>query len=168
MPTHLSDESGNVRQVPAPLATQAQMEAGSATTEVAVTPERVKQAIAALATGNVAAASTTTQGKVELATNAEARTGTDTARAVTPAALRNVLTGLKALSFDGRNGAGAITLTGAVVGDKVLAVFGLTEGALGGALASFEATITVVDQIQQSDVANLSANNYVALLLAVA
>lgn len=39
---------------------------------------------------SVATASTTTQGVVELATNAEATTGTDTARAVTPAGLKAV------------------------------------------------------------------------------
>ncbi len=115
-----------------------------------------------------ATASATAAGIVELATNAEARTGTDTARAITAANLRNVLSGLKFISVDGRSGAGAITATGAVVGDKVLYVAGLTEGALGNASASFEATITVVDQIQQSSASNLSANNYFAVLLAVA
>lgn len=114
------------------------------------------------------AASASASGTVELATSAEAKTGTDTARAVTAAGLRAVLTGLKTISFDGSNGAGVCTATGAVVGDKVLAVFGITGGALGAAGASFEATITVVNQIQQSAVGNLSANDYVALLLAVA
>lgn len=115
-----------------------------------------------------ATASATAAGIVELATNAEARTGTDTARAITAANLRNVLSGLKFISVDGKNGTGAITATGAVVGDKVLYVAGLTEGALGNASASFEAAITVADQIQQSSASNLSANNYLAVLLAVA
>lgn len=115
-----------------------------------------------------ATASATAAGIVELATNAEARTGTDTARAITAANLRNVLSGLKFISVDGKNGTGAITATGAVVGDKVLYVAGLTEGALGNASASFEATITVADQVQQSSASNLSANNYLAVLLAVA
>ena len=44
----------------------------------------------------------------------------------------------------------------------------LTAGALGNAVASFEATITINDQIQQSSASNLSANDYVAILLAVA
>ena len=113
-------------------------------------------------------ASATAAGIVELATNAEARTGTDTARALTAANLRNVLSGLKFITVDGRSGAGAVTATGAIVGDKVLYVTGLTEGALGDAGASFEATITVVNQIQQSSASNLSANNYLAVLLAVA
>lgn len=116
----------------------------------------------------MAAATATAEGRVELATNAEARTGTDTARAITAANLRNVLQGAKLLSFDGRNGAGACTLTGAAVGDIVLRVTGLTEGALGNAGASFESTITVVNQIQQSAAGDLSANNYLVLLLAVA
>lgn len=114
------------------------------------------------------AASSSAQGLVELATSAEAITGTDAARAVTPAAVRAVMQKLKMISFDGKNGAGACTATGAVVGDVVLAVFGITGGALGAAGASFEATITVVNQVQQSSASNLSANDYVALLLAVA
>lgn len=114
------------------------------------------------------AASATAAGKVELATDAEAKTGTDTARAVTAANVRAVLTGLKFISFDGINGAGACTATGAVVGDKVLYVAGLTGGALGNASASFEATVTVINQVQQSSVSNLSANDYLAVLLAVA
>lgn len=115
-----------------------------------------------------APASATASGIVELATDAESKAGTDTARAITPAALRAVLAGLKTISFDGRSGAGSCTATGAVVGMKVLAVFGLTAGALGNAAASFESTITVADQIQQSSASNLSANDYVAVLLAVA
>lgn len=115
-----------------------------------------------------APASAAASGIVELATDAEAKTGTDTGRALTPANLRAVLTGLKTISFDGRSGAGACTATGAVVGMKVLAVFGITAGALGNAAASFESTITVADQIQQSAAGNLSANDYVAVLLAVA
>lgn len=115
-----------------------------------------------------AAASATAAGLVELATNAEARTGTDTARAVTPANVRNVLTGIKLYTFDGAAAAGAITLTGAAVGDIVLEVAGLTAGALGNANASFEATITVINQIQQVDAANLSANDYIVILLSVA
>lgn len=113
-------------------------------------------------------ASATAQGVVELASDAEAKTGTDTARALTAANLRAVLTGLKFISFDGRNGAGACTATGAAVGNKVLYVAGLTGGALGGASASFEATVTVVNQIQQSAVGDLSSNDYLAVLLAVA
>lgn len=126
----------------------------------------VLDAIEAVETGAAAAASTTAAGIVELATNAEALTGIDTARAVTPAALAAVTAGVKVISFDGINGAGACTLTGAVAGDKVIGVAGIT--AVGDAASSFEATITVNDQIQQTAVGDLSANDYLAVLLAVA
>lgn len=113
-------------------------------------------------------ATATRDGLVELTTDAEAKTGTDTDRAITAANLRAVLTGIKTISFDGRNGAGSCTATGAVAGMKVLGVFGITSGALGNAAASFEATVTVNDQIQQSSASDLSLNDYVAVLLAVA
>lgn len=121
-----------------------------------------------LSATNLPAASASASGVVELATTAEAVTGTDTTRALTAAGLRAVMGKIKAISFDGVAAPGACTATGAVVGDKVLAVFGITNGALGAAGASFEATITVVNQIQQSSASNLSANDYVAILLAVA
>lgn len=63
-------------------ATQAEAEAGANNAKL-MTPLRVAQAIAALAT--VVAASETVAGKVELATSAETITGTDTSRAVHPA-----------------------------------------------------------------------------------
>ena len=43
---------------------------------------------------SITTATTTAEGKVELATNAETTTGTDTARAVTPASLHSALAGL--------------------------------------------------------------------------
>ena len=145
------------------LATNAEAATGT-DTERAVTPA----ALAYAATTHVAAATASAAGKVELATSAETITGTDTARAITPAGLRATMQKLKTISFDGRSGAGACTAAGAVVGDLVLAVFGITNGALGAAGASFEGTITVIDQIQQSSASNLSANDYVAVLLSVA
>lgn len=114
------------------------------------------------------ASSATVAGLVELATDAEAKTGTDTARAVTPANLAAVLGTIKLITIDGRNGAGACTATGAVIGDKVVAVAGITSGALGDADAAFEDVVTVTDQIQQSSASNLSANDYIALLISVA
>ena len=108
-----------------------------------------------------AAASATAAGLVELATNAEARTGTSTALGTTPANVANMFAGHLLLAT-------FITATGAVVGDKVIGVAGLTAGALGAATASFEATITVVDQVQQSSASNLSANDYLVVLRAVA
>ncbi len=114
-----------------------------------------------------AAASLTAAGIVELATTAEAITGTDSTRAVTPANVRSVLTGLKTISFNGKNGAGAISAVGTVVGDKVLDVFGLTDGALGSVDTLYETTITVNDQIQQVSASDLSLKIYCALILAV-
>jgi hypothetical protein len=111
-------------------------------------------------TGSASAA-----GPVKLATNAEALAAQSITLAITPAQLGVVTAGLKLLSFDGRSGAGAITLTGAAVGDYVIMVTGLTEGALGNASTSFEGAITVINQIQQSSASNLSANNYLALLI---
>ena len=46
------------------------------------------------------------------------------------------------------NGAGARTMTGAVVGDKVLNVWNVTDSTLD--IADVETTITVADQIQQT------------------
>ncbi len=56
----------------------------------------------------------------------------------------------------GHNGAGAVTLTGAKVGDKVVGVTQLTTTFQDGK-ANFESTITVADQIQQSSATNFSA-----------
>lgn len=65
--------------------------------------------------------------------------------------------------FTGRNGAGACTLTGALVGDKVLGVVDVVNG--GSDAASFETTITVVDEIQQTDAGDKSTNKYAVLLI---
>jgi hypothetical protein len=77
--------------------------------------------------------------------------------------------GLKTLNAAGRNGAGAITLTGAAVGDRVVLVLGVASAAgsantLVSPEGSFETTITVVDQIQQTDAADLSGSNYMFVL----
>lgn len=73
----------------ASLASQAQAEAGADNTKW-MTPLRVAQAIAALAT--IAMATDTTAGKVELATSAETITGTDTTRATHPAGVKAAIT----------------------------------------------------------------------------
>lgn len=57
----------------------------------------------------------------------------------------------------GRNGAGALTLAGTRVGDKVRTVVKESDGT--DLSASFEATITVAGQIQQSSATDLSAVN---------
>lgn len=82
--------------------------------------------------------------------------------------VKALFSGLKFITVDGRSGAGAVTATGAVVGDTVVGVAGLTAGALGAADASFEGTITVADQIQQSSASNLSANDYLVVLVNLA
>lgn len=52
------------------------------------------------------------------------------------------------------NGAGAVTLTGAVIGDTVENVTNITTQ--GDVTSSFEATISVAGQIQQTAATNLS------------
>lgn len=115
-----------------------------------------------------AAASATAAGLVELATDAEAKVATDTARAVTPANLAAMMLNVRVASFTGRNGAGACTLTGAAVGDRVVGVAGITAGSLGIVDSSFESTITVINQIQQSSASDLSTKGYLALLMPAA
>ena len=67
------------------------------------------------------------------------------------------------MSFAGKNGAGACTAAGLAIGDIVLELVGITT-VFGNKAADYEAIITVVDQIQQSAVGDLSANRYLALL----
>ena len=114
-------------------------------------------------------ASATAKGIVELAIDAEAKTGTDTTRAITATNLRAVLSGLKFISFAGRNGQGSISAVGAVAGDKVIDVVGISAGHLGRVGTLFEnPLITVNDQIQQTSASDLSVDKlYVAVLLAV-
>lgn len=64
--------------------------------------------------------------------------------------------------FSGRLAAGAIALPGALVGDKVGGVLNLTGAA--DASGSFESTITVAGQIQQSNAGDLTANKYAITL----
>jgi hypothetical protein len=58
----------------------------------------------------------------------------------------------------GHNGAGAVTITGAPLGAKVISVVNLSSPAL--ASSSFEATLSVAGQIQQTSSSNLSGNTY--------
>jgi hypothetical protein len=82
------------------------------------------------------------------------------------------VSGIKCLAAAGKNGSGAVTLTGTAIGDRVVAVFGAPTA--GGALAvklpgtDFEAAVTVADQIQQLSASNLSANTYVFILIPAA
>lgn len=58
----------------------------------------------------------------------------------------------------GRNGAGALTLAGTRIGDKVVMAYNLTD--LTDSAAGFEATITAAGQIQQSSATDLSAKKH--------
>lgn len=66
------------------------------------------------------------------------------------------------LAFTGKNGSGACTLTGSAVGDVVLGIVNITDGTT--ATSSFESTITVVNQIQQSSASDLSTKKFAVLL----
>lgn len=110
-------------------------------------------------------ASATAKGIVELATNAEAIAGSDSERAITPAGLAAVTALLDVISFSGKNGAGACTMTGVKVGDVVLSVTGIAAADVGDKASLFESTITVADQIQQSSTDDLSAKVFMALVL---
>lgn len=70
-------------------------------------------------------------------------------------------------NVSGHNGAGALTCTGAKVGDKVLMAHIYGASPTTTATDGIEATVTVADQVQQTDVANLSAGKFDILLLAL-
>jgi hypothetical protein len=65
--------------------------------------------------------------------------------------------------FYGSNGAGAVRLDGAHVGDVVQKLIGV-YGSSGSQAAKFESTITAEGEIQQSDTGDLSENIYVVVL----
>lgn len=65
--------------------------------------------------------------------------------------------------FYGRDGAGAISLPGALEGDAVIKLVGV-YGVSGSQTASFESTITEDHQIQQTSASDLSDNQYVVVL----
>lgn len=67
-------------------------------------------------------------------------------------------------AFDGVAAAGACTLTGAAVGDLVVGLACVTDANQGDASSSFESVITVVDEIQQTEAADLSARDYTVQL----
>ena len=73
-------------------------------------------------------------------------------------------TSLRRYFFTGKNGAGACTLTGAVVGDKVCGHV-VNETDVAEVTSSFEGTITVADQIQQSSASDLSAKKFTVVLV---
>lgn len=109
---------------------------------------------------------------VESGGTIDAAAGTTTLKAGSVALTKIGLTGIKCLAAAGKNGAGAVTLTGAAVGDRLVAVFGAPTA--GGTLETkvpgtdFEAAVTVENQIQQASASNLSANTYVFILIPAA
>jgi len=68
-------------------------------------------------------------------------------------------------TFNGATGAGAIALTGAQVGDIVSLVYRFGASQQGGMEASFETTISVAEEIQQTDATDLSGLTLGVLLL---
>ena len=113
------------------------------------------------------AACTATEGRkgvAELATAAEALAGTDTDQVVPPAGLQGSIANVELIAFAGAAAAGPCTATGLKAGDLVLSVTGIAAGTVGDQSGKFEATISVNDQIHQSDSGNLSANIYLALV----
>jgi hypothetical protein len=62
----------------------------------------------------------------------------------------------------GHSGVGAITVAGALVGDAVVMVTNMTTPAL--ATSSFESTVSVAGQVQQTSASNLSASTFSFLL----
>ena len=84
-------------------------------------------------------------------------------------------TGLKLLAADGANSTGGIvstTLTGAAVGDRVIAIFGQVKAETGANSflipvigTAFESTISIVDKVQQLVAAgDVSLNTYLFIL----
>lgn len=69
---------------------------------------------------------------------------------------------LRFLTSLGRNGAGAVTLSGAAAGDRVQGIVNITDHT--SATSLFESTITVNNQIQQSSATDLSAKTLVYLI----
>ena len=59
----------------------------------------------------------------------------------------------------GSNGIGAVTVAGAVVGDNVEFVFDHTDGT--DVTSSFQSTVTVAGQVQQTSATNLSAKTLI-------
>ncbi len=70
---------------------------------------------------------------------------------------------MKFLSFTGRNLAGAITVTGLAVGDRVVGINSTTDG--GSSVALFESTVTVANELQQSSATDLSTKKYTILVI---
>jgi hypothetical protein len=87
-----------------------------------------------------------------------------------PLTLRQTLVQLEAealkfrqYGFLGRVGAGGIAIVGLQQGDQVIRLIG-TYGVSGSQAAQFESTVSQDDQLQQTGVGDLSANQYVVVV----
>lgn len=78
----------------------------------------------------------------------------------------NGLGGMRVLTSVGAAAAGAATLTGAKVGDVVLGISDVTDHTTLLPGTDFEATISVINQIQQLSASNLSAKTIIVFLAA--
>lgn len=66
--------------------------------------------------------------------------------------------------FTGRNGAGAVSVSGLKVGDLVI-FYRQSPGGWGQPGGSFESVISVADEIQQLSSSDYSAQNFTILML---
>lgn len=83
-----------------------------------------------------------------------------------PGELQALFNSIKLASFVGVAAAGPCTATGVTVGQFVLGVAPITDAAEGvDDSAAFETQITVDDEIQQIDTANLAAVSYAAIIV---
>jgi hypothetical protein len=115
------------------------------------------------ASGLVAAAAAVTVGTTLGVTGATTLSGGVAVTGSATVGGKTVATGSNySIVQAGKNGAGALTLTGALQGDTVVAIANLT--APGDLQSSFEATITVAGQIQQSAATDLSAKQVLFIL----
>lgn len=134
-------------------------------------------ALSADATGRAKIASDFFDETTATAKFADASIATVLLKAANVTPPKMAFTGMKTATFAGVGAAGAITATGTVVGDRVIAVFKFGDvsdnlTAVDGAATSqpnalFESAITVNDQIQQLS-GDLSDNKYIAILLPAA
>jgi hypothetical protein len=68
-------------------------------------------------------------------------------------------------SFTGHNGAGAITLTGAKVGDVLVVIRNTSATSPGDYREFFEKTISVADQVQQTSTSDYSSITFDVVLV---
>lgn len=74
-------------------------------------------------------------------------------------------TGFRTLGFTGLNGAGSITLTGAIAGDRVMGIL-RTDGATADPRSLFASEITTNDTLEQISSSDLSAQRFIIFLFA--